>query len=161
MTLLLATLLAAVAGAAQWDMTTIDEVQVIGIETRTSNAKEMTAEGVIGKQWARLTKEGLLARIPNKLDSAIVALYTDYESDKDGAYTFVLGARVSSAARVPEGMVMRKIPAGMPCSRRSAARRRGWSSRPGSASGLPRSIAPTRPILKCMTSARPIRQTRR
>jgi predicted transcriptional regulator YdeE len=112
MTLLLATLLAAVAGAAQWDMTTIDEVQVIGIETRTSNAKEMTAEGVIGKQWARLTKEGLLARIPNKLDSAIVALYTDYESDKDGAYTFVLGARVSSAARVPEGMVMRKIPAG-------------------------------------------------
>jgi predicted transcriptional regulator YdeE len=112
MTLLLATLLAGVAGAAQWNMTTVDEVQVIGIEARTSNAKEMTAEGVIGKQWARFTKDGLLARIPNKIDSAIVALYTDYESDKDGAYTFVLGARVSSAASVPPGMVARKVPAG-------------------------------------------------
>jgi predicted transcriptional regulator YdeE len=112
MKLLLATLLAAVAAAPQWDMTTVDEVQVIGIETRTSNAKEMTADGVIGKQWARLSKEGLLARIPNKADSAIVALYTDYESDKDGAYTFILGARVSSAGSIPEGMVMRKIPAG-------------------------------------------------
>jgi predicted transcriptional regulator YdeE len=112
MKLLLATLLAAVAAAAQWDMTTVDEVQVIGIEARTSNAKEMTAEGVIGKQWTRFTKDGLLARIPNKIDSAIVALYTDYESDKDGTYTFVLGARVSSVEHVPEGMVARKIPAG-------------------------------------------------
>ena len=112
MKLFLATLLAAAAGAAQWDMATVDEVRVIGIEARTSNAKEMTAEGVIGKQWTRFSKEGLLARIPNKADSAIVALYTDYQSDKDGAYTFVLGARVSSVKHVPEGMVARKIPAG-------------------------------------------------
>jgi predicted transcriptional regulator YdeE len=112
MMLFFATLLAALAGAAQWDMTTVDEVQVIGIEARTSNAKEMTAEGVIGNLWARLNREGLLTRIPNKADSAVVALYTDYESDKEGAYTFVLGARVSSTESVPEGMVARKIPPG-------------------------------------------------
>jgi predicted transcriptional regulator YdeE len=112
MHILLAILLATAPGAAQWNMTTVDEVRVIGIEARTSNAKEMTAEGVIGNLWARLNREGFLTRIPNKADSAIVALYTDYESDKDGAYSFLLGARVSSAANVPEGMVARKIPAG-------------------------------------------------
>jgi predicted transcriptional regulator YdeE len=99
-------------GAAQWNMTTLNDQQVIGIEARTTNAREMTADGIIGKQWTRFMKDNLLARIPNKADSAIVALYTDYESDKDGAYTFVLGARVSSVASIPGGMVARKVPAG-------------------------------------------------
>jgi len=94
------------------ETTQIDEFQVIGIEARTSNAREMTKDGVISRLWERLMKEGLLARIPNKTDSSIVALYTDYESDKDGAYTFVLGARVSSVASIPDGMVARKVPAG-------------------------------------------------
>jgi predicted transcriptional regulator YdeE len=85
---------------------------VVGIAARTSNAKEMTPDGAIGKQWARLTKEGLLSKIPNKVDSAIVAIYTDYASDKNGEYTYVLGARVDSDAAVPAGMVAQKIPAG-------------------------------------------------
>src|SRR5258708_4778133 len=65
---------------------------VVGIAGRTSNAKEMTAEGIISKQWERLMKEALLNRIPNRVDSAIVAVYTEYASDKDGEYTYVLGA---------------------------------------------------------------------
>src|SRR5262249_49357064 len=74
---------------------------VIGIEARTSNAKEMTPDGVIGKQWARFVKENLAAQIPNKADAAVVALYTDYGGDKDGEYTFLLGARVTSESQVP------------------------------------------------------------
>lgn len=85
---------------------------VIGISARTSNAKEMTAGGVIGKQWGRLMQEGLLGKIPNKADKNIVAVYTDYASDHDGEYTFVLGAKVTSDADVPAGMVVRKIPGG-------------------------------------------------
>ena len=88
------------------------EFTVIGIAARTSNAKEMTADGVIGKQWARLMQEGLLAKIPNKADGAIVAVYTDYASDHNGEYTYVLGARVTSDAEAPAGMVAKKIPAG-------------------------------------------------
>lgn len=112
MKLLLASLLVLAASASHWNTIALNEVQVIGIEARTGNAKETTADGAIPKQWARFMKEGLLAEIPNKADPAIVALYTDYESDKDGAYTYVLGARVSSVASVPKGMVVRKIPAG-------------------------------------------------
>jgi len=85
---------------------------VIGIEARTSNAKEMTPEGTIGKQWARFMTENLSTQIPNKSDSAILAVYTDYASDKDGEYTFILGARVTSATDVPNGMIARKVQLG-------------------------------------------------
>jgi predicted transcriptional regulator YdeE len=96
------------------DPTVADEpgFTVMGIGARTSNAKEMTPEAIIGKQWARFTKENLAARIPNKSDSAIIALYTDYASDKDGEYTFILGVRVRSANQVPAGMVTNKVPPG-------------------------------------------------
>jgi predicted transcriptional regulator YdeE len=85
---------------------------VIGIATRTNNAREATADGVIGKQWARLMQDGVLAKIPNKLDHSVVAVYTDYEKDHNGDYTFILGAKVSSAADLPPGMVAKTIPAG-------------------------------------------------
>ena len=85
---------------------------VVGIAVRTSNAKEMTAEGVIGKQWGRLMGEGLLEKIPNKADQNIVAVYTEYASDHNGEYTYVLGAKVTSGGDVPAGMVAKKVPAG-------------------------------------------------
>lgn len=85
---------------------------VIGIAARTSNAKEMTTDGVIGKQWANMFQDGVLAKIPNKADQSIIAVYTDYASDKNGEYTFVLGAKVTSDVDVPAGMVAKKIPAG-------------------------------------------------
>jgi predicted transcriptional regulator YdeE len=85
---------------------------VIGISARTSNAREMTAEGVIGKSWRRLMQEGLLNKIPNKADNKIVAVYTDYVGDHNGEYTYILGAAVKSDAEVPAGMVAKKIPPG-------------------------------------------------
>jgi predicted transcriptional regulator YdeE len=85
---------------------------VIGIEARTSNAKEMSAAGIIAKQWARFMHENLAAQIPNKTDSSILAVYTEYASDQDGEYTFMIGARVESGAQVPPGMVVKKIPRG-------------------------------------------------
>jgi predicted transcriptional regulator YdeE len=85
---------------------------VVGIAVRTTNAQEMSGKGVIGQQWARFMKDDLLSKIPDKVDSNILAVYTDYESDANGAYTFLLGAKVSSAESVPPGMVAKKIPAG-------------------------------------------------
>ena len=89
-----------------------DAFTVVGIAARTSNAREMTADGIIGKQWGRLMQEGLLAKIPNKADRNIVAVHTDYASDHNGEYTYVLGARVKSDGDVPAGMLAKKIPAG-------------------------------------------------
>ena len=88
-----------------------DAFTVIGISARTTNAKEVTPDGVIGKMWGRLFQESVLAKIPNKADQNIVAVYTDYASDHNGEYTYVLGARVTSDTDVPAGMIAKKIPA--------------------------------------------------
>jgi predicted transcriptional regulator YdeE len=103
-----------VSGDGQLTPKIIEEKRfaVVGIATRTTNAREMSAKGVIGQQWDRFMKEGLLSKIPNKVDSNILAVYSNYESDANGAYTFLIGAKVSSADGVPAGMVMKKVPAG-------------------------------------------------
>jgi predicted transcriptional regulator YdeE len=82
---------------------------VVGISVRTDNAKEATPAGVIGKLWGRLTQENLLAKIPNRVDENIVAVYTDYASDNAGEYTFILGAKVSRNSEIPAGMVAAKV----------------------------------------------------
>jgi len=89
-----------------------DGFTVIGITARTTNAKEMTPDGVIGKQWMRIFQEGVLGKIPNKTDASIIAVYTDYATDHNGEYTYLLGARVTSDAEVPEGMAAKKISGG-------------------------------------------------
>ena len=88
------------------------EFSVIGIEARTNNAKEMGKDGIIPKQWARFFADGTLAKIPNKVDPTIHAVYTNYASDRNGDYTFLIGARVSQTSLIPAGMVARKVPAG-------------------------------------------------
>jgi predicted transcriptional regulator YdeE len=85
---------------------------VVGIAARTSNAKEKSGQSVIGKQWDRFMKGGLLGKIHNRVDSNILAVYTDYQNDANGAYTFILGARVSATDSIPSEMVVKKVPAG-------------------------------------------------
>jgi predicted transcriptional regulator YdeE len=88
------------------------EFSVIGIQVRTSNAKEVTGGGAIPKQWERFFKEGIANKIPNKVDSTIYAAYTNYASDYNGEYDFIIGMKVSSVSDVPPGMVAKKVPKG-------------------------------------------------
>ena len=85
---------------------------VVGITVRTGNREQMTAARPIGTLWERLFKEGVLAAIPDKADGNIVAVYSQYASDKDGEYTYLLGARVKKVESVPAGMTVEKVPAG-------------------------------------------------
>jgi predicted transcriptional regulator YdeE len=84
---------------------------IIGIETRTTNAEEMSGNGRIAQLWGRFFQEGIREKIPNKKNEAFFALYTDYESDRNGAYTVVLGMPVTSSENVPEGLSLKTIPA--------------------------------------------------
>jgi len=89
-----------------------DGFTVMGIAIRTSNAEQVTEARPIGKQWERLFKDGVLAAIPNKADGNILAVYSEYASDKDGEYTYLLGARVTKVENVPAGMTVKNVPAG-------------------------------------------------
>ena len=85
---------------------------VIGIQLRTSNAKEVTGGGAIPKQWDKFLKEGIADKIPSKVDSTIYAVYTNYASDHNGEYDFIIGMKVSSVSDVPPGMVAKNVPSG-------------------------------------------------
>jgi predicted transcriptional regulator YdeE len=84
---------------------------VIGIQARTNNAKEATADGIIGRQWHKFIDEGI-SKIPDKSSSNLYAVYTEYASDHNGDYTFMVGAPVKLGTAAPAGMVLRVIPAG-------------------------------------------------
>jgi len=90
----------------------VKEFSVIGIEARTNNARETTDSGVIPRQWSKFFAEGILAKIPNKVDPTLYAVYTDYVSDRNGDYSYIIGANVSDTADIPPGMVAKKVPAG-------------------------------------------------
>ena len=90
----------------------LQEFSVIGIQVRTDNAKEMTGGGAIPKQWANFFKDGIAAKIPNKVDSAIYAVYTNYAGDYNGEYDFIIGMKVSNVSGVPPGMVAKTVPKG-------------------------------------------------
>ncbi len=72
----------------------------------------MSGSGLIAKQWERFFKERIAGRIPSKTDSNIVVVYSNYESDKDGEYDYLIGTRVTADASVPPGMVLKKVFAG-------------------------------------------------
>lgn len=85
--------------------------KVIGISVRTTNADGKGATD-IGALWNRFLSEGIMQQIPNKEGMDIYSLYTDYESDQWGAYTTVLGCKVSSTDEVPDGMTALEVPGG-------------------------------------------------
>ena len=94
------------------DFVQFEHFAVLGIEARTSNARETTADGLISRQWARFMKEGIAAQIPDKADANLIALYSGYASDEHGEYDYLLGARVSAVSEIPPGMVLRNVPTG-------------------------------------------------
>jgi len=85
---------------------------VVGFSVRTTNQKENGGTGEIPQLWQRVMQQGLLEDIPHRADNNFTAVYTDYASDQKGAYTYVLGVRVSAVDKVPDGMVAVTVPAG-------------------------------------------------
>jgi predicted transcriptional regulator YdeE len=92
--------------------TNIASFTVIGIEARTTNAKEATPDAIIGKHWQKFFSEGVLNRIPDRFDRNVYAVYSDYTSDHNGEYSFLIGAKVKDGIAAPTGMVAKHIRAG-------------------------------------------------
>ncbi|WP_158945444.1 GyrI-like domain-containing protein [Granulicella sp. S190] len=85
---------------------------VVGVAARTNNAAEMNGSGKIGQIWQTLLRDSLVAKIPNKLGVDLIAVYTDYEGDHRGQYTYLLGLPVSSIQDVPANFIAKHIPNG-------------------------------------------------
>jgi predicted transcriptional regulator YdeE len=83
---------------------TIEPFKIIGISVRTTNENGQAAQD-IGALWTRFWAEGILERIPDKVDSSIYSVYTNYESDFTKPYDVILGCRVRSYDPVLAAMV--------------------------------------------------------
>ncbi len=82
---------------------TIKAFNIIGISVRTTNENGQSAKD-IGELWNTFMTEGLLDKIPNKVDNTIYSIYTEYESDHTKPYTTILGCKVSTIDTIPNGM---------------------------------------------------------
>jgi predicted transcriptional regulator YdeE len=89
-----------------------DSFIVVGVTVRTNNTKEATGQGDIPGLWQSAIQNGTLETIPNKTGDGMVVVYSDYATDNTGDYNYTLGYRVTSADKVPDGMVARTIHAG-------------------------------------------------
>jgi len=86
------------------------EILLVGMEIRTNNEDEMSGRGKIANLGQQFYREGL-PKIENHLDNAVLAVYTEYESDETGWYTYFIGVKVSSLDEIPPGMKGKRIPA--------------------------------------------------
>lgn len=87
-----------------------DTFTIIGVTVRTSRDAEAGGQGKIPELWQDAFTNGTLDQVPNKVGDGLVVVYSDYTPA--GEYNYTLGVKVSSADKVPDGMVKRVIPAG-------------------------------------------------
>lgn len=80
------------------EKSTLGNLSLVGIYTRTSNTHEMSPDTAqIGKMLGRYFGEGIANRLQHRSTPGVTyAVYTDYESDEHGEYTYFLGEAVDS-----------------------------------------------------------------
>ena len=85
---------------------------VAGLAARTNNAQEMSGRGKIGGVWQEFLQSNLAGKIPDKIGVDLIAVYSDYETDHTGHYTYLLGLPISSAEALPANLMVKHIPPG-------------------------------------------------
>lgn len=93
--------------------TELPEIKLIGITARTNNANEINPSlAKITPTVQKYFHAGLPAKIPHRTQpEKTFCVYTDYESDITGDYTYFIGEEVSSFENVPDGFETLSIPA--------------------------------------------------
>ena len=94
-------------------MQQISEIKLVAITARTSNALEMNPETskigtIMQKFFASGMQEQILGR---KNPGTVFAVYTDYEMDEHGQYTYFLGEEVNHFENIQQGFETLTIPA--------------------------------------------------
>ena len=89
----------------------VEPFKVIGIAVRTTNENNQAAKD-IPVLWEKLMNEGIVDAIPNKIDTTLYSIYTDYEKDHTKPYTTLLGCKVENLDHIPEGMIGKSFEGG-------------------------------------------------
>ena len=94
-------------------MQPLSEIKLVGITVRTSNAREMNPETAkIGATMQKFFASGMQTQIfGRKNPGTVFAVYTNYESDEHGQYTYFLGEEVNDFENTEQGFETLTIPA--------------------------------------------------
>lgn len=85
-------------------------MQVMGIQIRTTNEDWQVAED-LPPFWGRFWRENTPSKIPNQKTGEALGLYCEYEKDHTKPYTLVAGCEVTLVGEIPEGLVVKRVPA--------------------------------------------------
>ncbi|HZW61990.1 MAG TPA: GyrI-like domain-containing protein [Candidatus Babeliales bacterium] len=86
---------------------------IMGAELRTTWMNN-ECYAAIPAFWQQQREQKIFEKIPNKAQPVLMALYTNYTPDfslTSGYYSLIIGAPVTSKANIPEGMVVKELPA--------------------------------------------------
>lgn len=89
------------------------ELKLVGITVRTNNDNEMDPKyAKIGELAAMYWGEGLANQIKDRVNPGkTFAVYTEYETDERGDYTYFIGEEVSSFDDMPSTFIALTVPA--------------------------------------------------
>ena len=90
----------------------LPEIKLVGITARTNNAAEMSQDRAkIGSTIQKYMSQAIPNSIPHRATPGkTFCVYTEYESDYTGDYTYLIGEEVTSFDAVPEGLTTLIIP---------------------------------------------------
>jgi predicted transcriptional regulator YdeE len=86
----------------------MEKFKIIGITVKTVNDGDQAANDIGGLR-AEFLNDDIMNKIPNKVSSEIISVYTDYDGDYTDPYRVLIGCKVSSLENIPKGMIGREI----------------------------------------------------
>ena len=86
-------------------------MNIVGLQVRTSNEDGRGAKD-LGQLWEDFLQRTDILGLPERVDSLIYCIYTDYESNYTGEYTAVIGVEVKGEVQVPTQAVSRVFEGG-------------------------------------------------
>lgn len=88
-------------------------IKLVGLTARTNNKNEMNPQtskigGLVGRFWS----ENIANQIPNRKNPGVtLSVYTEYDSNEHGDYTYFIEEEVDSLENIPMGLQKLIIPA--------------------------------------------------
>lgn len=93
--------------------TKLEEIKLVGLKVRTNNKNELgSLEGKIFHCVQHYFQQQLFNQIPNRKNpGTTLCVYTEYETDHTGDYTYYIGEAVTSFDGLPKDLETLTIPA--------------------------------------------------
>jgi len=88
------------------------EIKLVGLSARTNNKNEMSQEtSKIGQLFGHYASQNIASHIANRKSPGVTfAVYTEYDSNEHGDYTYFIGEEVGFFENIPTGLQKLIIP---------------------------------------------------